>query len=933
MRTIRLLGLVGGVLFLLTRGAVLVEAQEPPDISVEVVEVAAGSVNSNPSDPIVWNGRVFFSADDQFECAGNIPGEPTGDELGEYGRELFTAEIGTGPILVDDINTNTSGNCDGVSSLVHEQAAGYAGALLFRARDRAGSSNSTGWEPWRTEGTPETTQVAANIWTGSGHSYPYGMATVLDGSRVAFGATHGLWGTEPWISDGTQGGTHPTGNIAADDYDSDPRSFTPLDSTRFVFAATDDDVLDEELYVSDGSTSTLVADINPAAFVGSSIRFLTTFAGQSRVVFFADDGSSGSEPWVSDGTAGGTFRLADINPGTGSSNTTPEDSHNKVFTQVGDLMFFSATDGATGNELWVTDGTGAGTRLVAEIVPGSSGGFSGQAAEFQGLLFFGAPGIGLWTSDGTELGTGPLVEGVFPSALRELTVVGDLLYFASEEDLWVSDGTVSGTVQVQTFPNGNVPRALTAVGTTMLAFISRTAESGEEIFLAYDASLGPDTTGPAIAIGFAPIPIGVFEDGTLTGTANEANTGGADISLIEFQLDGLDWVPMEAADGAYDSPLETGFEIVSFGTEGLHQACVRATDSLGNLGDTTCIDIQVGAGDSTPPPPPTMSVDPNPVLVDDPATLSVTASDVTTGNSQILIIEYSVDGGNWISILTPVDGFYDEPTEEGEVELSFSTAGVHAVCTRAADVANNVGDPSCVDVQVDAPEPTIRLRGIEVNQVIQSWRNDVPLYRKKPTVVRVFLEKVAPDGPTAARGSLHGSIGGSPLPGSPLPSDGLRFAQLAEDATVADDPETPETNESWRAHLENSLQFTLPDSWIDHAEAVDLEFRVSSPLNSVLACEEPDGSPDCVARVIFENAERPLIEFFAAAYNQNHDFKLEVNATGGTFILSSDGRDSDPIPFDATVEELEDAVEDVLNSRDGRVRVWCDECGCEPARV
>ena len=37
------------------------------------------------------------------------------------------------------------------------------------------------------------------------------------------------------------------------------------------------------------------------------------------------------------------------------------------------LMFFTATNAESGDELWVSDGTVSGTRIVKDIVPGSEG--------------------------------------------------------------------------------------------------------------------------------------------------------------------------------------------------------------------------------------------------------------------------------------------------------------------------------------------------------------------------------------------------------------------------------------------------------------------------------------------------------------------------------------------------------------------------------
>lgn len=333
-------------------------------------------------------------------------------------------------------------------------------------------------------------------------------------------------------------------------------------------------------------------------------------------------------------------------------------------------------------------------------------------------------------------------------------------------------------------------------------------------------------------------------------------------------------------------------------------------------------------GDITPPEPPQVSVAPNPVLVDEPVLLSVVATDVGTSDGDIAVIEYRVDGGSWESIPSPVDGGWDEPTEEAEVELAFATEGIRELCARATDEASNTGSPACVDLQVDGLPPSLRLRAIEVNQVIQNWRNEVPLYVGKDTVVRVFVERIDPTGPTTFRGLLHGSVGGQPLEGSPLSTDGLRFASVADDAAAFSYVSGGDDVDSWREDLGNSANFTLPASWVSGTEPVSLEFQLSSPLNQELECAEPDATPDCSVSVRFETIGRPQIEFYSVPYDRNEILDLAISsATGGSYTLSSSDRVSDPIAWNATAEVLEDAVEDVLNSRDGRVRVGCAS-GC-----
>jgi ELWxxDGT repeat protein len=72
----------------------------------------------------------------------------------------------------------------------------------------------------------------------------------------------------------------------------------------------------------------------------------------NRVFFTAQDGEHGWELWESDGTPRGTRLMWDLNPGGFSSFTDDLLSLTTPFTVAGDYLFFSADDGETGVEPW-----------------------------------------------------------------------------------------------------------------------------------------------------------------------------------------------------------------------------------------------------------------------------------------------------------------------------------------------------------------------------------------------------------------------------------------------------------------------------------------------------------------------------------------------------------------------------------------------------
>lgn len=114
-----------------------------------------------------------------------------------------------------------------------------------------------------------------------------------------------------------------------------------------------------------------------------------------------DDGAHGRELWKSDGTSGGTRLVKDINAGAMPSNPSS-------LPNVNGTLFFTAREDVHGRELWKSDGTEAGAVLVANLAPGSEGSnVGGLTAAGDNLYFMYG---GLWRSNGTTAGTVRLLE-------------------------------------------------------------------------------------------------------------------------------------------------------------------------------------------------------------------------------------------------------------------------------------------------------------------------------------------------------------------------------------------------------------------------------------------------------------------------------------------------------------------------------------------
>jgi len=199
--------------------------------------------------------------------------------------------------------------------------------------------------------------------------------------------------------------------------------------------------------------------------------------------------------------ASGPILVKDINP-TGSSFPTG-------LTQVGNKVFFAADDGIHGNELWVSDGTTAGTKMVKNIRPKARSSYPENLVNVNGTLFYtandGTHGRELWKSDGTATGT-KMVKNIMPEppapytsdglyVHERLTVIGSKVYFfndplyGDESQLWVSNGTAAGTRQLARDQSLIVPPVSDEWWRDGMASVGKAG--GKFYFVAEDAEASP----------------------------------------------------------------------------------------------------------------------------------------------------------------------------------------------------------------------------------------------------------------------------------------------------------------------------------------------------------------------------------------------------------------------------------------------------------
>lgn len=296
-----------------------------------------------------------------------------------------------------------------------------------------------------------------------------------------FTAATPVFGEELYATNGEVANTFLVKDIAPGPASSAPRELVGAAGRVFFTRKGAADA--HELWVSDASVPGTYKVFEANLIGGDDRVFGDRVALGGSLIFSLRDAAQGREPWVSDGTPAGTFALGDL--------MTAGDSDPRRFHVSADgsaAYFFADVDGASEPQLCRTDGSPAGTSVVAHLGLGAD--FQiGPMANAGALTYLSVKPQGtsspaeLWVTDGTPLGTQHLMD--FQDDGLDLgeaiDQAGQLWFVAAglgdEQRIWASDGTPAGTLPLTTVTSLSKVTGLTALNAGGL-FVGQTTPLG-----------------------------------------------------------------------------------------------------------------------------------------------------------------------------------------------------------------------------------------------------------------------------------------------------------------------------------------------------------------------------------------------------------------------------------------------------------------------
>ena len=308
----------------------------------------------------VWSGGNTYPAD--FTRVGDLMYFRTSAQFGAPAQLWRTDGTVLGTQLVKDFTLSEGAPMDLIA---------VGGSLFFETRVSNGTISL-----WRLDTPGGIPQLLRSFPNGSLLVPAEGR--VADDQMLAVGGTlyfsqyTAAEGIELWKSDGTTIGTQLVANIASGNASSYPGAFREVNGRlAFVTGTT------SQVWTSDG-TSANTFNVAPG------VSIATGLASNGQYLLFFGNTTTDSGLYRVDAPAVGATKI----PVTATFGMALY--QNNPAAVVGGIIYFAALSSPYGNELWRSDGTGAGTVEVADIWSGASGSDPQHFASVGGALFFDA---------------------------------------------------------------------------------------------------------------------------------------------------------------------------------------------------------------------------------------------------------------------------------------------------------------------------------------------------------------------------------------------------------------------------------------------------------------------------------------------------------------------------------------------------------------
>ncbi len=410
-----------------------------PTGTLLVSDIYSGAAGSDPTKLTDADGTVFFWADDgtNGHRLWRSDGTPTGTRL--VTNVNFESVVSALPDLfpLHDrvyfavvaaltqglwVSDGTPSGTLQLHSYVGNMAVPWQPTVMKDQLFFAESDDLAGYALWKSDGTPTGTVMVKDPCPDSNWCNIGGLAEI-NGQLYFKADFQGPY--QLWRSDGTPGGTQMLKDLFPGKFDLAEWLLGHIGPV--IYFTGHDAINGGGLWRSDGTSAGtwLVRKFE------SDLCCSTGADTVGNILYFIGyDNIHGNELWQTDGTSAGTHLVKDITVGiTDTAFANFMNVNGKlIFTANGQLwksdaesttplltsavypelylsarygfLYFLAADDVHGTELWRTDGTPAGTELVADVYPGAGNGAeSVKPATVNGTLFF----VGNNGSDGPEL--------------------------------------------------------------------------------------------------------------------------------------------------------------------------------------------------------------------------------------------------------------------------------------------------------------------------------------------------------------------------------------------------------------------------------------------------------------------------------------------------------------------------------------------------